>query len=74
MIYSVKPGGLTSADYLAALAKRNVVAVPVDEYRVRMVTHLDVNRSDIETAVGAVREVMRKDLGAEVEIFQPQTE
>jgi len=60
VIYSVKPGGMLTADFLAALAKRNVFAVPVDEYRVRMVTHLDVNRSDIETAVGAVREVMRR--------------
>ena len=60
VIYSVKPGGMLTADFLAALAKRNVLAVPVDEYRVRMVTHLDVNRSGVETAVGAVREVIRK--------------
>ncbi len=60
VIYSVKPGGLLTPDFLSALAKRNVLAVPVDEYRVRMVTHLDVNRIDIENAVAAVREVMRK--------------
>jgi threonine aldolase len=59
VIYSVKPAGMLSADFLSALASRNVLAVPVDEHRVRMVTHLDVNRSDIENAVAAVREVMR---------------
>jgi threonine aldolase len=59
VIYSVKPGGMLSAGFLSALAKRNVLAVPVDEHRVRMVTHLDVDRSDIENAVTAVREVLR---------------
>ena len=58
VIYSVKPGGMLTADFLTALAKRNVLAVPVDEYRVRMVTHLDVKRPDIENAIGVVREVM----------------
>ena len=59
VIYSVKPAGMSSADFLAALARRNVLAVPVDEHRVRMVTHLDVNRTDIENAVAAVRDLMR---------------
>jgi hypothetical protein len=35
-----------------------VLAVPVDAERIRMVTHLDVARSDIEAAAAAVRSVM----------------
>lgn len=59
VIYSVKKAGFSSSDYLAALAKRNVLAVPVDADRVRMVTHLDVNRRDIENAIDTVREVVK---------------
>jgi threonine aldolase len=58
VIYSVKQPGLTAADFLAALARRGVLAVPVDAERVRMVTHLDVNRADMEKAAAAVREVL----------------
>ena len=45
VIFSVKPSGLSSADFLAQIASRGVLAVPVDADRVRMVTHLDVSRS-----------------------------
>jgi threonine aldolase len=58
VIFSVKPSGLTSAEFLSRLATRNVLAVPVDAERVRMVTHLDVSRSDIETAADAVASVV----------------
>jgi threonine aldolase len=47
-----------SGEFLARLAERHVLAVPVDAHHVRMVTHLDVNRSDIEAAATAVEEVM----------------
>ena len=59
VIYGVRKAGFSSADFLAALAKRNVLAVPVDANRVRMVTHLDVNRTQIENAVAVVREVVK---------------
>jgi hypothetical protein len=32
-------------DFLPELKRGNVLALPVDEYRVRMVTHLDVDRA-----------------------------
>ena len=63
VIYSVKKTGYSSSDFLAAIAKRNVLAVPVDADRVRMVTHLDVNRSDIEQATAVVREVCKVKVG-----------
>jgi threonine aldolase len=50
--------GVSSARFLSDLKLKNVLAVPVDDRRVRMVTHLDVNRSDIGAAVEAVRQVI----------------
>jgi len=60
VIYSVKNAGFSSGDFLAALANRGVLAVPVDTDRVRMVTHLDVNRKDVETAAAVVRDVVKR--------------
>ena len=60
VIFSVKEAGWPSSDFLQALAKRNVLAVPVDGERVRMVTHLDVDRKQIETAAWAVRETLAR--------------
>jgi threonine aldolase len=54
VIFSVKRSGVSSADFLARLAARGVLAVPVDGERVRMVTHLDVSRADIEKAADIV--------------------
>jgi threonine aldolase len=58
VIFDLKKSGRSSGDFLKALSERGVLAVPVDNERVRMVTHLDVNRRDIEAAVEAVREVV----------------
>jgi len=63
VIYSVRNAGYSSSDFLAAIATRNVLAVPVDADRVRMVTHLDVNRSAIEQATAVVREVCKVKVG-----------
>jgi threonine aldolase len=60
VIYGIKDGGWSSAEFLQALSKRGVLGVPVDSERVRMVTHLDVGRADIEKAVGVIREVMKR--------------
>ena len=60
VIYDLKKSGWSSADFLQALSKRGVLGVPVDSDRVRMVTHLDVNRADIEKAAGVIREVIRR--------------
>ncbi len=60
VIYGVKKSGLSSAEFLQATAKRGVLGVPVDNERVRMVTHLDVTRSDIEKAVAVIREVTQR--------------
>src|SRR5437667_4261848 len=57
VIFSVEGSGWSSSDFLQTLAKRSVLAVPVDNERVRMVTHLDVDRNDVEKAAATVQEV-----------------
>ncbi len=58
VIFSVKPSRLTSAEFLSNIRARGVLAVPVDEHHVRMVTHLDVSRRDVENAVEIVASVL----------------
>src|SRR5436189_4270861 len=57
VIFNLKTSGWSSSDFLQTLAKRSVLAVPVDNERVRMVTHLDVDRNDVEKAAATVQEV-----------------
>src|SRR5438034_441423 len=44
VIFDLQKSGWSSANFLQALAERNVLAVPVDNEKVRMVTHVDVDR------------------------------
>jgi threonine aldolase len=60
VIFDIKKSGWSSGDLLRALAQRGVLAVPVDNERLRMVTHLDVNRDDVERAGNIVREVLQR--------------
>jgi threonine aldolase len=55
VIYDVRETGLSSSDFLAELARRKVLGVPVDGERVRMVAHLDVERKDVESAAATIR-------------------
>ncbi len=60
VIFSLKGSGVSSAELLQRLAERKVLAVPVDGERIRMVTHLDVTRQDIEAAADAVGSAMTR--------------
>ena len=60
VIFEISDSGLNSSDFLARLREQHVLAGPVDDHRVRLVTHLDVDRSDIKTALRAIDGVMRK--------------
>ena len=60
VIFDLKKSGSSSGDFLKALAQRGVLAVPVDNDKVRMVTHLDVDCNDVETAACVVKEVLRQ--------------
>ena len=59
VIYDVRQAGFSSSDFLAELARRGVRGVPVDREKVRMVTHLDVDRHDVEQAVETIREMVK---------------
>ena len=58
VLYGVGASGLNSTQFLKKLAERKVLGGPVDESRVRMVTHLDVDRDDIEQAVRIIGETV----------------
>jgi threonine aldolase len=60
VIFDLKKSGRSAGDFLRALAEHDVLAVPVDNERVRMVTHLDVNRGEVEKAVGIVKDLLVK--------------
>jgi threonine aldolase len=60
VIFSLKESGMQSADFISELRKRNILVLPVDDIRVRMVTHLELDRSAVDAAIGAVSEIMRK--------------
>jgi threonine aldolase len=60
VIYDVGETGLATSEFLKRLATDKVLAGPVDAKRVRMVTHLDVDRGDIEEALKVIGEVVRQ--------------
>ena len=62
VIYDIQKTGLSSADFLAELARRKVLGVPVDAEKIRMVTHLDVERNDVEKAQQTIREMLKSHL------------
>ena len=63
VIYGVEESGFDSGSFLAEVERRGVRGVPVDRERVRMVTHRDVGRGDVERAVAAIGEVMKEKTG-----------
>jgi threonine aldolase len=58
VLYDVGATGLSSTQFLKRLAERHVLGGPVDAHRVRMVTHLDVDRADIAQALRIIGEVV----------------
>jgi threonine aldolase len=60
VIFNVQKTGMPSSDFVRKLSDRRVLGIPIDGDRIRMVTHLDVNRSDVETAAEAAREVLKR--------------
>lgn len=58
VLFDVSETGLTSTEFLKRLSERKVLGGPVDVRRIRMVTHLDVDRGDIEKALQIIGEVV----------------
>src|SRR5262245_18909538 len=62
VMYDVGETGLSSSQFLQQLSARQVLGGPVDGRRVRMVTHLDVDRRDIEDALRVIGQVVGQGL------------
>ncbi len=59
VIYDVHQSGLSSTEFVQKLAQRKVLGGAVDARKIRMVTHLDVNRRDVERAVQIIAQAVR---------------
>jgi threonine aldolase len=59
VIFDVSNPPMKASEFVERLRQRNVLAGPVDASRVRMVTHRDVDRSDIEAALRTIADIVR---------------
>ena len=59
VVFDIAGIGQSTAECTAKLKQRGVLANGINARQIRMVTHKDVSRSDIEAALGAIREAMR---------------
>ena len=63
VIFDVAATGTPAAQFSAMLKQRGVLANPVSATTIRMVTHMDVSRSDCETALAACAEIAAQQRG-----------
>lgn len=57
VIFDVKGTGLTAEAISSALAKQKILCGPTGKFSIRMVTHFDVDRSGIDRALAAMRQI-----------------
>jgi len=57
VIFEVEKGRGSTAGFMAALEAKGVRALAMTSTRIRLVTHLDVDRPQIEKACQAIREI-----------------
>lgn len=69
VFFDVDPKFGTAAQLLAALKARNILAGAYNWERIRIVTHLDVSRADVETVADVIRESMTQGIGNQAGIF-----
>ncbi len=62
VIFSVEGG---APPFLAAIAEEDILALPVGPDRVRMITHCDVSREDVERALERMERVLRRGIGGQ---------
>ena len=58
VIFDVRATDRTAAEICSELGKRKIFSGPTDKFSIRMVTHCDVNRAGIESALLAVGEIL----------------
>jgi threonine aldolase len=59
VIFDVSGTKRTAADVCAELSKRGVLSGPTEKYAIRMVTHCDVDRAAITSALKVVEQVLK---------------
>jgi threonine aldolase len=60
LIFDVAESGRTAADICADLAKQNVLCSPTAKFKIRMVTHYDVDRASIDRALEVIAGLLRR--------------
>ncbi len=60
VLFDVADSGKTSSEIRDFLKEKNILIHAVDKTHIRLVTHLDVNREDIETTLVAFGTALRK--------------
>jgi threonine aldolase len=60
VIFDIEATGLTTAQFSVELKARGVLANGISPREMRMVTHYDVNRADIEQTLQTVKEILEK--------------
>ncbi len=58
LVFDIADTGWTTASFSERLKERSVLANPISNREMRMVTHKDVSRSDCEAALDAVKETL----------------
>lgn len=58
LVFDISKTGKDTAAFSAALKQKGVLANGIDPTHLRMVTHYDVSRSDIDRTIGVLRELL----------------
>jgi len=64
VIFALARSGMSSAYFIGELKKHDILALPVDAQRVRMVTHLEIDSSAVDDAIAAASEIMKTNENA----------
>jgi threonine aldolase len=59
VIFAITRSGMSSSYFIGELKKRDILALPVDAVRVRMVTHLEIDSSAVDKAIEAASEIVK---------------
>ena len=58
VVFDISATGMTSPDLCSRLKEKNILAVGLNDRQMRMVTHCDVFRNDVETSAAEVRSIL----------------
>jgi len=58
VVFDISGTGITSPDLCSRLKEKNILAIGLNDRQMRMVTHCDVSRDDIDSALGELRALL----------------